>query len=419
MKKKTTAAAVVLAIGCSAACSSSSSGGAGSGSDAGGDSSAGSRLAPGIAIDGITICQGTSVPIVAARAEVTKRNAPIVVGRDALVRVFVKPDATFAARGVVARVTITAGGAPTELVASLTPAGASDDGKLDTTLNVEVPGAAITADAEISVRIEEKPGATPPSGSTDGAVWPATGTTKLAATSSNGNLAVVLVPFRYTADMSNRVPDISAAVVKQIFDGVAAQYPVPAIDVTVHAPVDLATTLAPTGTGWDEWLMQLQTLRTNEALKSNVVYLGVAMPADSNSAYCGGACVQSVSSGNPTTGAAPLAAVIALFTGNSGDGGASDGGAPTLDNYGGVFANAIGPLFGRLRAPCGNPPAPDPMFPYSDGQIGVRGYDRRTKTLLDPTATKDFMSFCAPTWTSDYTFAGIFSRLSFLNKTAR
>lgn len=53
------------------------------------------------------------------------------------------------------------------------------------------------------------------------------------------------------------------------------------------------------------------------------------------------------------------------------------------------------------HAPCGTDG--DPSYPYTDGNIGVWGYDFRTGTLVVP-SRPDLMSYCDPHWISDYNF---------------
>ena len=75
-----------------------------------------------------------------------------------------------------------------------------------------------------------------------------------------------------------------------------------------------------------------------------------------------------------------------------------------------VFAHEIGHNMGLLHAPCGGPAQVDPDYPYSDGSIGVWGWDPRTGEFREP-ATPELMSYCGggfrngpPQWISDYHF---------------
>ena len=49
------------------------------------------------------------------------------------------------------------------------------------------------------------------------------------------------------------------------------------------------------------------------------------------------------------------------------------------------------------------PGGPDRYYPYGEGNIGAWGYDFGSGELVPP-GQPDFMSYCEPTWTSDYQF---------------
>ena len=68
-----------------------------------------------------------------------------------------------------------------------------------------------------------------------------------------------------------------------------------------------------------------------------------------------------------------------------------------------IIAHEFGHNRALFHAPCGGAGGPDRYYPYGDGQIGAWGYDFEAGTLVPP-GRKDFMSYCGPTWTSDYQF---------------
>jgi peptidase M66-like protein len=71
-----------------------------------------------------------------------------------------------------------------------------------------------------------------------------------------------------------------------------------------------------------------------------------------------------------------------------------------------VMAHELGHNFGRLHAPCGNPAGVDGAFPYQAAQISMFGYDIFSGQLKSSTL-RDLMSYCDPPWISDYTYNGI------------
>jgi hypothetical protein len=73
----------------------------------------------------------------------------------------------------------------------------------------------------------------------------------------------------------------------------------------------------------------------------------------------------------------------------------------------GTVAHEIGHNMGRRHAPCGSPPNTDLGFPHPNARLGSPGFDILQHRLLRPLENADYMSYCSPQWTSDYTFAGI------------
>lgn len=72
-------------------------------------------------------------------------------------------------------------------------------------------------------------------------------------------------------------------------------------------------------------------------------------------------------------------------------------------------AHEWGHNFERYHTPCGDPANPDPYYPYDNASIGVYGLDAATAQLKSPGTHADFMSYCDPTWISDYTYEAILS----------
>ena len=69
-----------------------------------------------------------------------------------------------------------------------------------------------------------------------------------------------------------------------------------------------------------------------------------------------------------------------------------------------VFAHEVGHNLNLFHAPCGGPAGTDPDFPYRDGGTGAWGYEPVFGSIVDPDQHKDVMSYCDPSWISDYSF---------------
>jgi hypothetical protein len=72
-----------------------------------------------------------------------------------------------------------------------------------------------------------------------------------------------------------------------------------------------------------------------------------------------------------------------------------------------VVAHELGHNLGRLHAPCGNPSGVDTNYPHANALLGSPGWDVLTNQLIHPDSRNDYMSYCEPGFTSDYTFQGI------------
>ena len=69
------------------------------------------------------------------------------------------------------------------------------------------------------------------------------------------------------------------------------------------------------------------------------------------------------------------------------------------------LAHEVGHNLDLLHAPCGNPPNPDPDFPHELGNIGAWGYDFRDGSALHPIRRRDILGYCYDRgWLSDYYF---------------
>ena len=362
-------------------------------------------LAQGLPITGIALFQGVKVDLVKDAARVDTRNAPVVAARPGMLRVYVAPDDSWTARAVEANLHLTAAdGTTTTLTDTKTIAAASTDADPKSTFDFDLSADAIAPGVSYSVSILDHAAAATPDDRTD-AQYPSDGSADdLGALATAPMVELVLVPVRYDADGSGRLPDTSAAQIQRYHDTLFKMYPTARVDITVAAALPWSTAISPDGTGWDQVLEAVFEQRGNDRPKRNVFYVGLFEPSASLAEFCsGGGCV---------LGLAPLvsdpndtAEQIALVVGYSGQLGPN-----TLNQE---LAHAMG----RAHAPCGGAGQIDRKYPYSGATIGVWGYDVLKKTFVDPAGkARDFMSYCDPIWVSDYTYQGLFDRLSIVDK---
>ncbi len=361
-----------------------------------------------ITIDSVKVLQGTTVTVVEDGQAVADRNAPVVEARRALVRVFVRPLTGFLPRTIVARMTVDTGdGTEVRLPAERREVtGPSQDDNISSTFNFDLSGSAMTADLEWKVELLETSACTaPPVGDTAQAQYPADGSLEpMGAVSMGTTFNVVLVPVRYDADGSRRLPDLSGQQIERYRRTMLGQYPIADLNLTVRAPFPYDEAVSDTSASWSALLSAIYTLKGEDNPPPNTFYYGLVVPASTFSAYCTGVCTVGVGPNQPGPSAVMRRAAVGL--GYPGQASAE------------TFTHEIGHATGRLHAPC-EVTDPDPAYPtgptYANGGLGVYGYNILNGSLYGPTAYADIMGYCNPTWISDYNYAAIFERVQFVN----
>jgi hypothetical protein len=351
-------------------------------------------LVAGIHMDEIALFQSVAVPLARKGVAVSPRNATIVEGRDAMLSITFEIDDGFVARPIEARVEIDG----TAFTTSQTVSASSGDSPT-ASLHVKVPGEAIKTSSTIAVSLHEAAGASAQPGDTSGARYPEQGTVALGAKSVNGTMHLVLVPFRYGADGSGRLPPTDAASVAAHKAAFQAMYPVADMDVTVHAPVDTNITIQ-SSDSWSAWLDELDGVRQADNPPDNTYYFGLSSPASSFGAFCNGSCIVGLGHVPGANNSFLFGAVGVSFSGNL---------------LSGTALHEIGHTMGRQHVDCGGPSGIDPNFPYEGGAVGVWGYDAVNDKLKDPGTFTDIMGYCNRQWISDYEYEAIYQRLARVN----
>jgi hypothetical protein len=177
---------------------------------------AGEMLAKDLRIAEVAIYQAVKVSLATAGTAgvepVIARNAPVIMGKDAFLRVFVEPLSGFAARDIEVVLTLSSseGPAASQTVMQRIQS-ASSDPELSSTVNFDIPGDQITGDLQYAVALRDV--APTAMGVVDpGARFPATADelAELGARDA-GPLRVTLVPYRYQGDGSGRLPVMEQA----------------------------------------------------------------------------------------------------------------------------------------------------------------------------------------------------------------
>jgi len=388
-------------------CATADGNGGGEGAAGGGGGAAALPALPpatGMSIGEVSIYQGVKVTLYQAESgDVAALNAPLVAGRDALLRVFFAPKADWQPHRVAVRATFKSGQGEVPMEIQGTPGGASTEENLDSSATFKVPASML--DGSLSVRVEMLD-VEAGQGDTAGSAWPGQGFKALGEQSTNGAFKLKVIPIRYDADGSGRVPDVGDERQKDIRFSFLREYPIPSIELSVGDELVWNKPVGPTGSGWQGLLQAVINLREQDPAE-NVYYYGLFSPNDSFSAFCGGGCVAGLTLLGSDAGDASLRTSIGL--------------GYKMPQTLTTILHEIGHAHRRTHAPCapgGQIDSVDPQFPYDKGKIGVWGYDLIDGSLKNPAKYSDIMSYCEPTWVSDYTFSALFNRIASLNSKA-
>ncbi len=345
-------------------------------------------------IHGLGLYQAVQVRLLQDGQVVANRNAPIIVGRPTVFQALLRYTGTARTGNLAGRLTLTSSAGVHTVSAGLNLTRDSQVEEPATTLNFTVPGVHVRTDT--TAQIELDLGVTCPGGGRTRV--PAAGPIALGAIDT-GTLQVKFVPILYQADGSDRSPDVSEQQIVAFQALLQAQYPTREVKVEVGEPV-LAGELevGPDGDGWPELINGVRNLRQEEGRGTDWHYYGLISPAGSFRTYCDGACVAGLSFRPLRANAAQQVSIGVGYTGAIS--------AETL-------AHELGHQHGRSHSPspCGEitPEDVDRAFPYSDGSIGVPGFDVRNGGLV-PSSRKDLMGYCNPTWISDHTYGELAKR---------
>ena len=321
----------------------------------------------------IAVCGEPPVAYLVQAVQSRAHPVPLVAGEDALLRVFVtaamettegitEVRARFYLNGTERHMADIPGSStpiPTEI----------DEGDLATSANAEIPGRIVRPGLEMVVEIDP-----------DGVLDASLGVPKRIP--QEGRLAIevrempvldlTVIPFLWNSDPDSAiiglVEDMAADPEGHaLLEDTHVLLPVAGLDVTARAPV------ASTSNNIYDLLPQTEAIRVLEG---------------------GGGHYIGMMSGDVTGSIRGIADL----------GGRSIFSVPRS----GVIAHELGHNMGLRHAPCGAVSILDPSFPYPDGTIGGWGYDFRRGRLV-PAARWDHMSYCDPTWTSDYHFTNALS----------
>ncbi len=297
-----------------------------------------------------------------------KHPVPLVAGRTAFLRVFVTATGATAEGIPAVRARFFQGGVETHVVdipGKSTPIPVEiDEGDLDMSANVEIPGEVVQPGLEMMIDVD-------PEGTLDRALGVAR------RIPDEGRLAVdvrlmpllelTLIPFLLEQAPDSTILDLVRDMAEdpeghEKLSDTRALLPIGDFQVKVHEPVTISTNDAFT------LFSETQAIRALE--EGSGYYMGTILGRTENARGLG-SLPGRVSFSKPEKR---------------------------------IIAHELGHNLNLAHAPCGGAGGLDRSFPTADGSIGAWGYDVDRGKLVRP-GTPDMMSYCEPNWISDYYFA--------------
>jgi len=323
-----------------------------------------------------------------------------VAGRPALVRVFVSLTGASSQGGVMGRLTRYVGGAAQDSLSAgpITVLTATNEGSLSATLNFNLPASWLAAGT--SYVFELDPGNAILEVNKSNNRYPASGQASFNFQNAPV-LNVVLVPVHY-ARPGAPATDPPTGDLSYLNWFPIKVYPLAQINFSVRQSSLLFAGDLRTGAGWETLLNDVTTLHINEEPQENKEY--VALVDSVGADGCNGGCIAGIAWINGPGGGVYKSAVA--FAGFAAD--------RTIASP--IMTHEMGHNFGRYHSPCGTTVSVDPTYPYANAVLGQWGYDNAAGQLKDPNAYRDYMSYCDPAWTSDFTYHGIFNAWSWISQ---
>jgi len=355
-------------------------------------------LAADIALTSVQLNQGVVTTIVNGGAVLSpgQRNAEVIAGRPTLLRGFWELAPGFSPRELEARILVDNGGTVEAFSDVRVVDGPPETSQLDGGFLWELPADVLLPGSSIAFEIVEPEGVggVGPEG---GARVPAEGFADVGVASGDHVLSVVVVPLGYgnlTPDLSPGNRDILEAA---LFD----QNPASELDITYHSVVDYPFAVN-NGSQLGDILGFLSNLKQQEGAGPEVYYAGL-INVGCFVVGCGNAGttgIAYITGANQNSGLQRVSANVWFQPGSSSQ----------------TVVHEVGHNQGlnHVACPFASSSNTDPAYPYQGGEIGGWGWGATSGDITGSDAY-DYMSYCGPSWVSDWTWNKTQSRIATLS----
>ena len=311
-------------------------------------------------------------------------DIPVVAGRPGLLRVVVSANRDNTAAPPV-RVRLSRPGvAPLEYLLPAPGVGVPqwpDLARRDDTWNLELGADEVRPGLAIEVLVD--PDETLPLASREGTQFPAGGGQFVLPMESPGLFRVRFV--RIEATRHSRSGNITAGNMEEFLTSTRRWLPVGGLHAELRGEPFATDRDLGTESGISGLLSDLRAARTVEVGTSDWYYHGI-FPRVQGTSIAGIGYLP----GSPGNHSARAALSFDV-----------------LPQAAGTVAHELGHNLGREHSPCGSVGSSDPAYPHPNADIGSPGFDILNGNLLVPGTPRDYMSYCNPRWTSDYTYREI------------
>lgn len=341
----------------------------------------------GIGIVGVTLNQGVGIELVEHGEVVADRAGAVIAGRAAAVLVSYELASDWHAREIVARLSVIHAGETTELADQRNVTVASGD-DLAETFQFLVDAELVAADTELRIELAE----TDPRADVDGevsspaAIPAGDAGIGLEAVSGPNDLEIVIVPFDYDdGEGCVTSPDLDDEMLERFTDAIYQQLPVDDIHLSVHEP-------EPWTEPFDGWLrlnIHLSEIRSADGVGPQVIYYGLMDPCMS-----------------------PFSIPVGMAYGVPADPTAMDAAFQRCafgmwhadrNDVAQTFVHEVSHTLGRGHVTCNSEGFPvDPHYPIEGGDLDTWGFGVLDHVVRPQNVTKDFMTYCEPSWVSAY-----------------
>jgi hypothetical protein len=214
-------------------------------------------------------------------------------------------------------------------------------------------------------------------------------------------MRVTLVPIDYRFGGCEAVVDTSVEAIAKYEEAMFQHNPVEALELEVREPYLIDDLDLATQAGFFNLLNRIGDVRAADAPDPNVYYFALF----DNCGQCigEGGCLLGLAPAAPGGSIDDAAMRVAIGTQFLG---ATEVGIDT-------FVHEIGHTQGRKHVKCPAAAAlnADSSYPHEDGTIGTWGFGVRDFTVRHAADHYDYMSYCNPTWVSDYQWKATFERI--------